>query len=95
MSEVAKPAPNPLDRIVREPEREALTGISRVTAWRLERSGRFPKRIWLTENTVGWRLSEITAWLNERTRVGAPANSVRTMAIARAAKQEQEARDPA
>ena len=49
------------DRFVREPECRALTGLSRSTRWRLERSGEFPKRRRLSSNGVGcyvptWRM---------------------------------------
>lgn len=36
---------------------------------RLEKMGKFPKRIKIGERRVGWRLSEIEAWLVERMRV--------------------------
>jgi predicted DNA-binding transcriptional regulator AlpA len=54
------------DRLVREPERRQLTGISATTAWRLERAGRFPRRVKLTDSRVGWRLSELLAWMDSR-----------------------------
>ncbi len=43
-----------------------LTGLSRVTLWRLEKKGQFPKRVQLTERCVGWRAQEIVDWLTER-----------------------------
>ncbi len=33
---------------------------------RLEKAGKFPKRIQLGPNRVGWLASEVEAWLNER-----------------------------
>lgn len=33
---------------------------------RLEKKGRFPKRIRIGENRVGWLLSEVQAWLQSR-----------------------------
>ena len=33
---------------------------------RLEKQGKFPKRIRLGDRRVGWRLSEIEAWLEAR-----------------------------
>lgn len=33
---------------------------------RLEKAGRFPKRIRLGQNRVAWLLSEIEAWIEER-----------------------------
>jgi prophage regulatory protein len=54
------------DRYLREPEVQQLTGLSRTTRWRLERSDKFPKRRQLSDNAVGWRLSEISEWLSAR-----------------------------
>ncbi|MGR5421878.1 helix-turn-helix transcriptional regulator [Vibrio sp. PNB22_4_1] len=52
------------DRIIREPERLALTGISKTTWWEKEKKGELPKRISLGARSVGWRLSDINAWLD-------------------------------
>ena len=62
------------DRFVREHERRELTGISSTTAWRLERVGKFPRRVKLTDTQekngrVGWRLSELLAWMESRQTV--------------------------
>jgi len=54
------------DRFIREQECRKLTGLSRSTRWRLERSGEFPKRRRLSSNGVGWLLSEIEAWQASR-----------------------------
>ncbi|MEQ1844486.1 MAG: AlpA family phage regulatory protein [Nitrospira sp.] len=50
-------------RVLREKDRFRLTGLSRVQAWRLEREGRFPKRIKLGSNSVGWLAHEIESWI--------------------------------
>ena len=50
-------------RVLREKDRFRLTGLSRVQVWRLEREGRFPKRIQLGTNSVGWLASELDAWI--------------------------------
>lgn len=55
------------DRIIREKERLRITSISRSQAYQLEKQGRFPKRITLGSRSVGWRLSEIIAWVDQRT----------------------------
>jgi prophage regulatory protein len=34
--------------------------------WRLEKSGRFPKRIRLGPNRVGWSAREVAAWIEAR-----------------------------
>jgi prophage regulatory protein len=45
-----------------------ITGLSRVTIWRYERAGRFPKRLKLGPNRVGWRSDEVQAWIESRPR---------------------------
>ena len=53
-------------RILRKPaviERVALSG---TTLWRLERAGKFPKHLQLGANSIGWRESDIEAWIAER-----------------------------
>lgn len=57
------------DRIVRERERRAITGVSRTTAFILERQGHYPARVQLTGGRVGWRLSELVQWVESRPRV--------------------------
>ena len=52
--------------IIRETERYRLTGLSRVTWWRLEKIGKAPKRIQLAENSVGWLKHEVLAWLERQ-----------------------------
>jgi prophage regulatory protein len=44
-------------------EVEAKTGIDRVTIWRLERSGRFPRRRLVSSRTVRWIDAEIEEWI--------------------------------
>jgi len=55
-----------VERAVREPERFAITGISRVEWWRREARGEVPRRFQLGPKAVGWRLSELLAWVEER-----------------------------
>ena len=61
----------PIDRIVRTAEAELLSGYCDVQLRRLESRGEFPKRFKLAENcgpygAVGWRLSDIQAWIDRR-----------------------------
>jgi len=51
------------NRIIREPERKKITGRSATSWWRDEQAGRVPHKVRLGENAVGWRLSEIMAWM--------------------------------
>ena len=55
------------DRILREPVVKRRTSLSRTTRWRLERKGKFPQRLQLSDNAVGWRESEIDLWIENRT----------------------------
>jgi len=57
------------DKIVREQECKEITGLSRVTRWRLEQTGKFPGRRHISPGTVGWLLSEIEEWLKSRATV--------------------------
>jgi prophage regulatory protein len=45
-----------------------ITGLSPVTIWRLERRGKFPSRINLSDFRVGWKDSEIYEWIDSRPR---------------------------
>ena len=60
--------------ICRTDEVTRLTGLSRTTLWRLEREGKFPERVRLGANSVGWREEEVRAWLDERPR-GIPSRT--------------------
>lgn len=42
------------------------TGLSRVTIWRLERLGLFPKRRRIGLAAVGWLENEIEEWMKTR-----------------------------
>jgi prophage regulatory protein len=54
------------DRILRDAEVRERTGLSRTTRWRLIKAGEFPSGLKLTEHAVGWRESDIDAWLASR-----------------------------
>jgi prophage regulatory protein len=51
------------ERLIGEPECREITDLSRSQRWRLERDGKFPRRLRLGPHTVRWRLSEILAWI--------------------------------
>jgi len=57
---------NKRERIIRKPELLSRIALSDATIWRMERDGRFPKRIQLGGNSTGWIESEIDAWLDGR-----------------------------
>lgn len=52
-----------IERMVGENERKWLTGVARTTCVSMEARGEFPKRLRLGGKYVGWRLSEIQAWI--------------------------------
>jgi prophage regulatory protein len=54
------------DRIARERERREISGLCRTTAYELEKRGLFPRRVELTGGRVGWRVSELDAWVKSR-----------------------------
>ena len=43
-----------------------LTGLSRMTIYRLELAGEFPKRRRLSKNSVAWLDTDITEWAESR-----------------------------
>lgn len=59
-------SPTPPDRIVREAERRAITGTSRTAWWSMSRAGEAPAAVRLGARAVGWRLSELQAWIADR-----------------------------
>lgn len=64
------------DRIVRPAEATIITGRSLASIHRDEKAGRFPKRIRIGENAVGYRLSDLNAWLDERANSVEPVKQV-------------------
>jgi prophage regulatory protein len=60
--------PESSDRLVREKERKLITGVSRTTAWTLERKGLFPKRRELIPggSEVAWSFIELIKWIESR-----------------------------
>ena len=50
-------------RIVRRDEVSKLTGLARATIYKKVGDGSFPEPIRLGARSVGWRLSDIVAWL--------------------------------
>lgn len=59
-------APTQSDRILKAPEVIEMTGLSRTTIWRMEKTGQFPARVSLGVGSVGWRESEVKIWLSSR-----------------------------
>jgi len=52
--------------IMSEADQDLVTGVSRVTRWREERAGRFPKRVQLSPGRQGRHGHEIKKWIESR-----------------------------
>lgn len=55
-------------RIIRKPELFSKIGLSDATILRMEKMGKFPRRINLGRNSVGWFNNEINDWLTKKAR---------------------------
>jgi prophage regulatory protein len=51
------------ERCLRLPEVQEIARYSKMHIDRLEKQGKFPRRIRLGDNRVVWRLSEVMDWL--------------------------------
>ncbi len=51
------------ERLVRERERQTITGLSRTQWWLLEQRGLVPARLALSCKSVAWRLSDLLYWV--------------------------------
>jgi len=47
---------------------EKKVGVTRLTMWRMEKKGEFPKRVQLTGKKIGWFEDELDEWLENRPR---------------------------
>jgi prophage regulatory protein len=63
-------SPPGLDRIIRMPELERVTGLSRSTIERLLKKGQFPQPLQLSENAKGFFESQVRAWQESLVPVG-------------------------
>lgn len=54
------------DRYIRFKELRQKIPFSRTTFWRLESADKFPKRVQLGPNSVGWLESEVDQWIKEK-----------------------------
>lgn len=55
-------------RIIRKPELLNMLGLSDPTIYRMEKAGRFPKRLRLGGNSCGWLASEVEGWIAEKVK---------------------------
>lgn len=58
-------------RIIRLPEVLRLTGLSRSWIYAARASGHFPSALQLGPRAVGWKTSDVEAWIASRERTNA------------------------
>jgi prophage regulatory protein len=61
--------------ILRRPQVEARTGLSRSTIYERMRQGTFPSPVSLGSKAVGWLANEIDDWLDQRIKGSRPSGS--------------------
>lgn len=66
-----KHKPTNQETILRFPQVKSIVQMSRATVFRMEREGKFPQRVHVGKRGVGWKVSEITAWVEACPRVHA------------------------
>ena len=62
-----------MDKIIRMPEVREMTGLSKSGIYKLLRAGppnTFPRPVKLGQRAVGWRKSDLEAWLASRPDAG-------------------------
>lgn len=60
------PKTQPIDRLLRNPEVRAITGLGKTSLYDLIRTGGFPAPVRLGVRSVAWRESDLRQWLNSR-----------------------------
>jgi prophage regulatory protein len=53
-----------VDSIISKKKLLQIIGLSDSQLRRLEKAGKFPKRVWLGPGRVGWIGSEVNAWID-------------------------------
>ena len=61
--------------ILRRPQVEQRTGLSRSTLYQYIQDGLFPRPVSLGARAVGWLESDVNAWITARTRVARPGTA--------------------
>lgn len=57
---------SPIDRLLRRPEVESLTGLSRAGIYQKMAQGQFPRPVRIGRRSVAWPLSVIDEWIEAR-----------------------------
>ena len=52
-----------MNRLLRRPEVESITGLSRAGIYAKMQKGEFPAPVRLGSNSVAWRVADIEAWI--------------------------------
>ncbi len=55
-----------IDRLIRRPEVQRLTGLSRSSLYEMIAAGKFPAPVRIGPRAVAWRESEIHKWIEAR-----------------------------
>lgn len=55
-----------MERILRRPEVERVSGLRRSTLYAWIAAGQFPAPVRLGARLVGWRLSDVQRWIDAR-----------------------------
>ena len=53
-----------MDAILRLPDVVKITGVCRTVIYEMVQRGEFPKPVKLSVRSIGWRASEVDAWLS-------------------------------
>ena len=59
---------NNQDFLIRPAALMKIIGVSRSTLWRLEKAGKLPQKIIISDRVCGWLESDIEQWLGELKR---------------------------
>ena len=68
---MVKERENDLPRIISKKELKRIIPYTPQHILRLEKQGKFPKRIQVGERRVGWLLSDVESWIESRMTCGA------------------------
>ncbi len=52
--------------VIRPNDLAKMLSVSLPTLWRMEKRGELPKKIQISERTVGWLKSDIQEWLESK-----------------------------
>ncbi len=58
-----------MNRILKLPEVMVATALSRSSIYDFIKRGKFPAPVRLSERAVGWQLSEVEGWLEQRAQL--------------------------